>query len=540
MLINYIARLNEGDPKEAEPAPASPKQAGRDSGSKRADTVRRSAAGPADATLVSVAVRTAMVIRCVAVAYVIMQVGIWHSFYAAEPWHLAGPAVAVGWSAALVVRIARRQPATWLVAADSAVVVMLALTGVWWVPQLMRGDTSSWLYIMVAAQSVFPLWCAPLALAAPLVLASGAAYWAGTVFLATPLAPNSSPGASTALFLVVATVAWVGYLLLDRKAIGADTALAAADAAEHEHYVALRRSTARREHERLLHDTVLNTLTALARLGPAERAPDGAGVGDGDLREIVGRCRHDVALMEYVLGGSSDGAAARERGPNGHLLVAVEAVALEMRARGLDVHVRVGPGSGDQDSGPYQACSAPASGDRASGDRASGDRASGDRASGADGWVPESKPTSMPAFTPLPVAVVAAVARAVREALGNVVRHAGTTEAWVDVHLPGSAAAPGSAAPGSAAPQPDALIVTVRDRGAGFDPGRVGPDRLGISRSIVERMEDCGGTASVRSAPGHGTTVTLRVPAAAAPAAATTAAHAFGSPRASAAGWRSQ
>ncbi len=64
-------------------------------------------------------------------------------------------------------------------------------------------------------------------------------------------------------------------------------------------------------------------------------------------------------------------------------------------------------------------------------------------------------------------------------------------------------------------PVGDGLTVTVRDSGIGFDPGRVGPDRLGISRSIVERMEDCGGTASVRSVPGRGTTVTLHLPAAA-------------------------
>jgi signal transduction histidine kinase len=377
--------------------------------------------------------------------------------------------------------------------ADSAVLVMLMLSGVRWVPQVMRGDTASWLYILLAAQSIFPLWCARLALGGPLVLASGVAYWAGTVFLSRPLAPNSDPAASTALFFIVATIAWVGYLLLDRKVSWADTDLAAADSAEHEHYVALRRSTERREHERLLHDTVLNTLTALARLGKGEAAPatgrpvEGAGGGDGDLREIVGRCRHDVTLMEYVLGGEADRAAgARARGPHGPLLVAVEAIVLEMRARGLDVHLRIGPGSDLQ-------------------------------ASGAAGSVPGADPASTQ--RPVPVAVAMATARAVREALRNVVRHAGTTQAWVDVHLPELDAAP---------PDPGPLTVTVRDLGVGFDPGRVGPDRLGISRSIVERMEDCGGTAAVRSAPGHGTKVTLRLPAA--------VADAFESARRSAAG----
>ncbi len=48
------------------------------------------------------------------------------------------------------------------------------------------------------------------------------------------------------------------------------------------------------------------------------------------------------------------------------------------------------------------------------------------------------------------------------------------------------------------------LRITVRDAGAGFDPARVDPARLGLRRSITERVTDCGGHASVRSAPGQG------------------------------------
>jgi hypothetical protein len=43
----------------------------------------------------------------------------------------------------------------------------------------------------------------------------------------------------------------------------------------------------------------------------------------------------------------------------------------------------------------------------------------------------------------------------------------------------------------------------------GFDPDARPPDRLGIRRSIEERMADVGGSADVRSAPGCGTTVEL-------------------------------
>lgn len=53
--------------------------------------------------------------------------------------------------------------------------------------------------------------------------------------------------------------------------------------------------------------------------------------------------------------------------------------------------------------------------------------------------------------------------------------------------------------------------VYVRDRGVGFSPDEVGPDRKGISESIVGRMERLGGTAQIRSAPGAGTEVRLRL-----------------------------
>lgn len=53
--------------------------------------------------------------------------------------------------------------------------------------------------------------------------------------------------------------------------------------------------------------------------------------------------------------------------------------------------------------------------------------------------------------------------------------------------------------------------VFVRDRGKGFDPAAVEPDRRGISDSIVGRMRSVGGTAAVRSALGEGTEVELVV-----------------------------
>jgi len=87
------------------------------------------------------------------------------------------------------------------------------------------------------------------------------------------------------------------------------------------------------------------------------------------------------------------------------------------------------------------------------------------------------------------------VVAAAREALTNAAKHAGTGK--VDLY---------------AEVGPDAIEVFVRDRGVGFEPSAVPDDRMGVRGSIVDRMTRHGGTAEVRSAPGDGTEVRLRMP----------------------------
>lgn len=60
--------------------------------------------------------------------------------------------------------------------------------------------------------------------------------------------------------------------------------------------------------------------------------------------------------------------------------------------------------------------------------------------------------------------------------------------------------------------EPDGVTCFVRDRGCGFDPADVPPDRQGIAQSIRGRMTRFGGAAQVRSSPGTGTEVELSVP----------------------------
>ena len=60
--------------------------------------------------------------------------------------------------------------------------------------------------------------------------------------------------------------------------------------------------------------------------------------------------------------------------------------------------------------------------------------------------------------------------------------------------------------------EPDSVSVVVRDRGKGFDPAAVSADRKGLAESVHGRMARRGGTASVVSAEGEGTKVTLQMP----------------------------
>lgn len=84
--------------------------------------------------------------------------------------------------------------------------------------------------------------------------------------------------------------------------------------------------------------------------------------------------------------------------------------------------------------------------------------------------------------------------KAAREALVNAAKHSGASA--VDVF----------------AEVDDGRVgVFVRDRGAGFDPEQVPEGRLGIERSIMERMHRHGGAARLRSAPGTGTEVKLEM-----------------------------
>jgi signal transduction histidine kinase len=53
--------------------------------------------------------------------------------------------------------------------------------------------------------------------------------------------------------------------------------------------------------------------------------------------------------------------------------------------------------------------------------------------------------------------------------------------------------------------------VFVRDHGRGFDPEEIGADRMGLRRSIIDRMHRYGGVVQIRSTPGEGTEIHLEM-----------------------------
>nr|MDT0656509.1 hypothetical protein [Micromonospora sp. DSM 115978] len=195
-----------------------------------------------------------------------------------------------------------------------------------------------------------------------------------------------------------------------RRRLAAQSALAAEQA----------RHATRLAHHRALHDTVLTTLTVIARGG-----------ADAGAEQIRRRCAHEAAYLRRLLADEGHAEAGTVGGALHEVVGAAELL-------GLRVHFR-----SDQ----------------------------------------------LPAD--LPARAVDALRDASREALNNVVKHAGVDEAWV-----------------TATWESEVLRVTVVDRGGGFTPDPA-PPGSGIRRSIMEPMTAAGGRVRISTEPGAGTCVEL-------------------------------
>ena len=115
------------------------------------------------------------------------------------------------------------------------------------------------------------------------------------------------------------------------------------------------------------------------------------------------------------------------------------------------------------------------------------------------GVVPEVRISDAAEALRLPGATEIQLLRIIQEALSNVRKHAGAGSATVSLELAG-----------------DELLLEVRDDGRGFDPdrpARTGWPRFGL-QTMRERAHALGGTFELRSTPGAGTTIVVRVPVA--------------------------
>ncbi|MCH8089879.1 MAG: HAMP domain-containing protein [Chloroflexi bacterium] len=91
---------------------------------------------------------------------------------------------------------------------------------------------------------------------------------------------------------------------------------------------------------------------------------------------------------------------------------------------------------------------------------------------------------------------ITGIYRSVEEAICNTVKHASATSLDIDVSRNGS----------------NSLVVRVTDNGVGFDPGQIQMG-AGVGLGMIyDHIEALGGSCSIDSSPGQGTTVRISVP----------------------------
>jgi signal transduction histidine kinase len=339
--------------------------------------------------------------------------------------------VQTGWSlvwAAIV--LARSAIPSWAMLIDVGVAAScLVLAGLACYPQ----DATTWANSAVApamgtAVAAAAAW--PLIASAASGLLLALAYTSGVIrgLALSDTAWAATVGNITSLLGFAVIAGLVSHHLMRQAAASAAAAVELAAARARQASEESRDAERTRQY-RMLHDTVLSTLSALAR--------GGLDPSDPLVRQ---RCAADA---DYLRGLISSGGVSAGNQLQGELA----AVGRSQAALGLRVHVHC-----------------------------------------AD--IPPD----------LPELVVRGLTDACREALNNVIKHSGGSQAWV------TAVGPDPHAPGG-----PLATLTITDRGRGFDPARVGLG-LGLRESISGRMSEIGGAAHVDSRPGQGTTVELAWP----------------------------
>jgi signal transduction histidine kinase len=311
----------------------------------------------------------------------------------------------------------------WLMALDITVTCScLVISGLGW-------STASG--SMMAGLAVYP--------AAGVALATGVVWWRGRAVAAAALIavcyvlgvlPQLHRGAPTMVTVTGNVLLLFSFTvvagLITRRLLGQAAAVAEATAAMLSARELAAAERARDEERmiqyRLLHDTVLSTLSIIAR-------------GDVEVpAQLRQRCAAEADALRSMISGD-----ARPVTP---LIAELALLIRHQAALGLHVHGNIGE-------------------------------------------LPQE----------LPREAAAALIGSCREALNNVAKHAGTDQAWLTAWTG----------------QDGSVVISVADRGRGFDPEFI-DGGMGMSQSIVARMAEAGGTGKVDSSPGQGTCVELRWP----------------------------
>ncbi|CAO5153558.1 Signal transduction histidine kinase [Frankia sp. AiPs1] len=434
-----------------------------------------------------VMVRCAIQLRIVHLAFLASSIAVWSGWYRWNPAAAVGAAVMFAWGVLCLFLlhrslVAARRAGTcrWpedvddaptdgvgeagearpdvddvvrispvLAGMDVAVAVGAAALAAWIVPDPVRGDPSSLVFIGALTAAVTSAFTLPRrAFVAAVVLLCG-------VHLATGVHQRPQIFAATMILLVISVLLRYATSRLWRVAGGADTRHQQASARRRRVLLAEGRERDALENERLLHDTILNTLTGI---GMSEDLP---------AEPLRDQCARSVREVEDHLRGRrgpdrTDG-SGDPSGPG----VADRIIRTVHQARATGLHVVL--------EGV-----APARGVAAVAVVATAAKEAAQAADAAQASVPDE--------------VAAAIAAATGEALRNVRRHAGTDDARVVTNI-----------------GPGRLRVSVIDRGRGFRPDDVAADgaRLGLRNSVSARMRAVGGEASIVSRPGWGTEIVL-------------------------------
>jgi signal transduction histidine kinase len=96
---------------------------------------------------------------------------------------------------------------------------------------------------------------------------------------------------------------------------------------------------------------------------------------------------------------------------------------------------------------------------------------------------------------PLPAPIALLIFHIAREAVMNSLKHAHASDFWISVHE-----------------DEESIVLRLRDNGVGFDPAAPGPEGHFGMAMMRERAQVGGGTFDVVSAPGEGTSITVKFP----------------------------